>query len=176
MNFDGVQFERVRRITDPPIVALKARLDESFYGTMIAGNPQLVGKFPLGKVRYQDGWKHGVSHPFVAKRDSQRPLIVFDLRPGNPQLTGRAVWNASTSRYDLSPLALSPAQLHTFLSDIADQMLAIRWADHPEAARYPTIDDITDGAGQVASRKAMAQSRLADYVASGLEIDGAEAS
>lgn len=177
-NFTGVQFERVRRLTDLPVVRLKERLDRCYYGDRRLDKPELAGQFaPFSKHYWANGWQAGVSNPFVAKRNARRPLIIFDIRPANPLLTGKAVWNGTI--YVTSPMPLSPIELHRRLSAYADDMLAVRWvnnnAELPQDQRHTDIDDDRDDAGALVSRKTRALARLAAYVAVGIEIDDAEA-
>lgn len=167
-NFDGVEFERVRRTTDLPIVRLKERLDDAYYGDVVADHLELAGQFAAGKHRYQNGWLHGVSRFFVARRSGGRPTLVFDIRPGNPNLCRKGVWNGTD--YTITNLGLSPQELHQRLSDFADQMLTVRQVDantaQAVADRYSALD---------AGRKATANAALTTYRNAGLDIDDTEA-
>lgn len=66
------QMDAARKKIDPVIRKLVDRLDDAYYGT------------PQGNTRQQDGWKHGISHPFfiwdyVAGEDNK---LKFDYLSG----------------------------------------------------------------------------------------------
>ena len=60
-SLKGAQYESVRRKKDPRTLDIVRRLEDSYYGTALTWD-----KEGHAVTRAQDGWKHGVSHPFVS--------------------------------------------------------------------------------------------------------------
>jgi hypothetical protein len=76
----SIQFEKVRQIVDPKFLAVAKDLEDSYYGTFVQG----VG-------RLEDGWRNGVSHPFVNGGN------VYDWNPLAKQVEKNGVVILSTS-------------------------------------------------------------------------------
>lgn len=80
-NKDGIEIADYRRSFDRIYERTVWRLGNCYYGDEVADRPDLVGKFSTWKngKRFQNGWVHGVSNPWVAKRGpSKNPILRYD--------------------------------------------------------------------------------------------------
>lgn len=84
-EYTDAEFEDLRRGFDRKWNKSCRRLERCYYGSLAEKRPELIPIFGTWKNgrRIKNGWYHGVTHEFVAKRGpSNRPILKFDFKDG----------------------------------------------------------------------------------------------
>lgn len=159
-NFDKVQHEHLRKKIDAKFNRVHDKLETAYY----------------------QFWKKGLSKKFVAKRGSDRkPILVFDIRPNNPDLMGKAVWNKTTQEWDTSGVPLSPKELFDKLHGMLWHIYQVRFHERnqlePAKDRVPEnkYNELFDNQGnKIGDKHTQSQGFVNQLKTEGLDLDGEE--
>jgi len=151
----NVQWQTVRDKVDEKFLDLARRLDDSYYGTALGLDSE-----GSATSRAADGWKHGVSHPFISGPNTYdvqptpgESQILFDKLHG-------VIWQhhtiASVDQNITDGLPYPDMDIQR-----EEQELPRKPEDLPDEVRFRIVE---------VSRKAKAQGMVDALVADGIEI------
>jgi hypothetical protein len=157
-NFDRIEHEYLRRKIDERFNRVHDKLEDAYYNF----------------------WKKGQSKRFVARRDpnTRHALLVFDIRPNNPEFMAKATWDGSN--WNPTPINATPKEVFDKLHGMIWNKYAVKFhqANMVEALenRVPEneYNDVNEQGEVVAYRHEQAQAAIQNLEAQGFELDGEE--